>query len=602
MNRKFRALNLTALLVVLALVLTACPAPAPAGQAPAAEAPAAASSDLPATPGRGTDGTLSILYWQAPTILNPALSSGTKDYHAASLILEGLVEYDPAGNLQAALAEEVPTIANGGISEDLTTVTYKLNKEATWSDGTDFTADDVVFTWQYCTDPATGCSNVTSFNGVKSVEAIDADTVKITFEGPQPFPYNAFGGNLSPVIQKKQFENCVGAKAQECSEQNNAPIGTGPYKVKEFKPGDVVVYEVNESYRVADKPHFKEVIMKGGGDAPAAARAALETGEVDYAWNLQVEPAILNEMAAKGKGTLHSAFTGNVERILINFTNPSADLGEKRSEWTEADPNPHPFLSDIKVRQALSMAIDRSVVSEQLYGAAGKPTCNILSGPPAAVSTANDACLKQDIEGAKKLLDEAGWVPGADGIREKDGVRMSILYATSTNAVRQKAQALIKQWWSEIGIETELKNTDAGVYFGGDPASPDTLGKFYADVQMFTNGPESPEPQSYLSGWLCVSEGKSNISASVNQWLANNTERWCNKDYDAKFDELQASVDPAERLKIAVELNDMLASNYVNLPLIFRASVSAASNTLEGVEMNGWDSEEWNIENWSRKR
>lgn len=603
MNRKFRYLNLAALLVMLALVLTACPAAVPAGQAPAAEAPAAASSDLPATPGRGTDGTLTILYWQAATILNPALSTGTKDYHAASLIVEPLVEYNPAGELQPALAAEVPTVANGGISEDLTSITYKLREGVLWSDGTPFTAADVVFTWQYSTDAATGASNATQFDGVTNVEAVDDLTVKITFGGPQPFPYNAFGGVLSPVIQKKQFENCIGAKAQECSAENTGVIGTGPYKVKEFKAGDVVVYSMNENYRVADQPHFSEVIFKGGGDAPSAARAALETGEVDYAWNLQVEPAILNEMAAKGKGTLVSAFGGNVERILINFTNPSADLGDKRSEWTAEDPNPHPFLSDLAVRQALSMAIDRSVIAEQLYGAAGKPTCNILSGPPAVVSTANDACLKQDIEGAKALLEGAGYVDSnGDGIREKDGVELRILYATSTNAVRQKAQALIKQWWSEIGVETELKNTDAGVFFGGDPASPDTLGKFYSDVQMFTNGPDNPDPQSYVSGWLCTSGDKTNIANASNQWLGNNTERWCSEEYDAKFAELQASADPAERAKLAMELNDMLAQNVVNIPLIFRASVSAYSNTLVGVEMNGWDTEEWNIESWSRKR
>ena len=249
------------------------------------------------------------------------------------------------------------------------------------------------------------------------------------------------------------------------------------------------------------------------------------------------------------------------------------------------------------------MAIDRTIIAEQLYGAAGKPTCNILSGPPAVVSTNNDSCLPQDIEGANALLEGAGWVDGnGDGIREKDGVELRILYQTSTNAVRQKAQALVKQWWTEIGVETELKNIDAGVFFGGDPASPDALGKFYADVQMFTNGPENPEPQGYLSGWLCMSEGKLNIANSTNQWLGNNTERWCSEEYDAKFDELKAAIDPAERVTLAIELNDMLAQNYVNIPLIYRASVSAYGNTLEGVQMNGWDSEEWNIEDWSRKR
>jgi peptide/nickel transport system substrate-binding protein len=374
--------------------------------------------------------------------------------------------------------------------------------------------------------------------------------------------------------------------------------------VKEFRSGDVVVYEANDQYRIPDKPHFAEVILKGGGDAPAAARAVLETGEADYGWNLQVEPSILNEMLAKGLGQLGSAYSGNVERILINFTNPGADLGDQRSEWVEGNPNAHPFLSDIAVRQALSMAIDRSIISEQLYGAAGQPTCNILSGPPSVVSTNNDACLPQDIEGAKALLEGAGWVDSnGDGIREKDGVELRILFQTSTNRVRQSTQALIQQWWKEAGVETELKNIDSAVFFGGDPANPDTLGKFYADVEMFTNGPDNTDPQTYLANWLCVnSDGTQNIASSANNWLGNNTERWCSEEFDATHAELRAATDPAERARLAIALNDMLAQDYVNLPLIFRASVSAYANTLAGVELNGWDTEEWNIEDWHRAR
>jgi peptide/nickel transport system substrate-binding protein len=600
-----RTLYLIGLLALLAMVFAACAAPAAApttgaADAPAAEAPA---SDLPAEPGRGTDGPLKLVYWQEVSILNPYLSTGTKDYHAASLILESLIEVMPDGTLIPALAQEVPTLENGGISEDLTTITYQLKPDVVWSDGTPLTADDVIFTWQFCVDPDTGCSSAIAFTGVQNVEAVDPQTVKITFDGPTPYPYNPFGGYLAPVLQKAQFEGCIGAAAQGCSEQNTAPIGTGPYKVKEFRANDTVVYDINENYRDPNKPHFSEVTFSGAEDASASARAVLETGEADYGWNLQVEPAVLNEMAAKGNGTVGSAFAGNVERILINFTNPDANLGDLRSVWSADAPNPHPFLSDPAVRQALSMAIDRTIIAEQLYGAGGVPTCNVLSGPPAVVSTNNDACKPQDIEGATALLEGAGWVDSnGDGTRDKDGVELKILYQTSTNSVRQKTQALVQQWWQQIGVATELKNVEAAVYFGGDPASPDTLGKFYADVQMFTNGPEGLDPQTYLAGWLCEIDGKSNIASPENDFNANNTERWCSPEYDAKFAELKAATDPADRAAIAIELNDMLAQNYVNLPLIFRASVSAYANDLANIDVNGWDSEEWNIEEWHRVR
>ena len=214
-------------------------------------------------------------------------------------------------------------------------------------------------------------------------------------------------------------------------------------------------------------------------------------------------------------------------------------------------------------------------------------------------SSANDDCFVPDIAGANAMLDEAGIVDSdGDGVREYNGMPMSITFQTSTNAVRQSTQALIKQWWEEIGIETELRNIDAAVFFGGDPASPDTYGKFYADVQMFTNGPEGTDSQNYLKGWIC--DGGSNISRKDNQWLGNNIERWCSEEYDALYQELTETADPARRAELAIQLNDMLVQNYVNIPLVFRGSVSAHANSLLGVRMNGWGGELWNIEDWAR--
>ena len=191
-------------------------------------------------------------------------------------------------------------------------------------------------------------------------------------------------------------------------------------------------------------------------------RDRFQTGEYDYAWNLQLAPDVLAGMTgADSKGKVVVAFGSLVERLEMNMTDPSADLAEGERSTAK---HPHPILSDMKVRQALSMAIDRNLLVEVGYGQAGKPTCNLVPAP-AAVASDNTGCLTQDMEGAKKLLDEAGWVPGADGIREKDGKRMKLLYQSSTNAVRQDFQALIKQWWTELGVETELKNVDASVFF-----------------------------------------------------------------------------------------------------------------------------------------
>ena len=540
------------------------------------------------------DSTLNLLYWQAPSTMNPFLSGGTKDLHAASLVLEPLAHYDENGNMVAYLADDIPTVDNGGVSSDLTTITWKLKPDLVWADGSPVTADDAVFTWQYCTDEATGCSQITNFNGVSNVEAVDPMTIKITFDTPKPFPYAPFVGQTSPIIQKAQFADCVGAKAQECTDQNFNPIGTGPYMVEEFRANDVITLVANPRYREQGKPFFQHLVLKGGGDAESAARAVLETGEADYAWNLQVAPAILSQMEGAGNGQVLVAYGTSVERIMINQTNPDASLGDKRSVYEADGSNAHPFLTNPAVWQALSMAIDRGVISEQVYGPAGRPTCNILPAPQIYASTNNDACLQQDIDGANKLLDDAGIVDtNGDGIRELNGVPLKILYQTSTNAVRQATQALVKQWWTQIGVDTELRNIDASVFFGGDPASPDTYGKFYADVEMFTNNFDGTDPEAYMAQWGC-----DQISAPENNFLGNNISRWCNADYDALIAKMAQTARLEDRAAIAIQENDLIVQSGAAIPLIHRGNVSASSNRIEGIRMNAWDSELWNVADW----
>jgi peptide/nickel transport system substrate-binding protein len=544
---------------------------------------------------RGSDGHLSIIYWQAPSILNPYLSGGTKDTESSSLVIEPLARYDQDGNLVPYLAADIPTLGNGGVSEDLTTITWKLKDGLLWSDGTPVTSADVVFSAAYCMNPDMGCAQLSRFEGVDKVEAVDELTVKITFKEPKPNPYLPFTGNQAPVIQAAQFKDCTGAKAQECTTQNFGPIGTGPFKVVSFKTNDVIEFEANPNYRDPSKPAFATVTFKGGGDAAAAGRAVLETGEFDYAWNLQLAPDVLAGMEAAGKGKVISGFGSLVERIEMNMTDPSPDLPEGQRATAA---HPHPFLSDVRVRKALSMAIDRNLLVEIGYGKAGRPTCNLVPAP-AIYTSANTDCLTQDIEGAKALLDEAGWKDtDGDGIRDKDGVKLHILYQTSTNAVRQDFQALIKGWWQEIGVETELKNIDASVYFGGDPGSPDTFQRFYADVEMYANNFDGTDPESYLAEHTCDKAPK-----PESQWQGENINRYCDPAYDALVKEMSQTADLDKRGELAKQMNDMLTKDsYVIVPLVDRGRVSGQANSLGGHVMNTWDSELWDIADWYRMK
>ncbi len=409
---------------------------------------------------RGSDGELKLIYWQAPSILNPYLSSGTKDLESSSVVIEPLARYNPDGVLVPYLAADIPTVANGGVAADLKSITWKLKPDLKWSDGTPVTSADVVFTGKYCMDPAGGCAQLSHFEGVDKIEAVDPATVKITFKEPMPNPYGPFASYESPILQEKQFAECLGAKAPTCTAANFGPIGTGPFVVTNFKPNDVITLKANDNYRDPNKPAFATVTFKGGGDAAAAARAVFQTGEYDYAWNLQLSPDVLAGLVKGGKGKVVVAFGSLVERLEMNLTDASPSLPEGERATAK---HPNPILSDPKVREALSKAIDRNLLVQVGYGQAGKPTCNLVPAPIAYASD-NTGCLTQDVAGAKKLLDEAGWKVGADGIREKDGKKLSLLYQTSTNAVRQDFQALIKQWWNDIGVEVQLKNIDASVY------------------------------------------------------------------------------------------------------------------------------------------
>jgi len=542
---------------------------------------------------RGRDGEVKIIYWQAPSILNPYLSGGTKDQESSSMIIEPLARFNETGELVPWLVEKIPTVENGGVSEDLKSITWNIKPGLKWSDGSDFTSADVKFTAEYCMHPEGGCAQLRKFEGIESVETPDAMTVKVNFKEPKPVPYTAFVGAESPIIQAAQFKECLGAKAPECTSANFGPIGTGPFAVTEFKPNDVIQMVANENYREEGKPAFAKVLFKGGGDAAASGRAVMETGEFDYAWNLQLAPDVIKKMEEGGKGKPVSAFGPLVERIEMNLTDPSPDLPDGERSTAK---HPHPILSDERVRKALSMAIDRKLLVEVGYGQAGKPVCDFVPEPP-NYSAGNTSCFTQDKDGAKALLEEAGWKDAdGDGIREKDGKKLKLTYQTSTNAVRQDFQSIIKQDWKDIGVDTELRNISGSVFFGGDPASPDTFQKFYADVEMYANTFNGTDPQDYLASRLCDKSPR-----PESQWQGENINRYCNKDYDAKWAELAKTSDLAKRGELAKELNNMLTvqSNTI-VPIVHRGRVSAHSNTLGGVVLNVWDSELWNVADWYR--
>ena len=386
---------------------------------------------------RGGGGPLKLLWWQAPTLLNPHFGVGTKDREGSRLFYEPLASWDAEGNLALILAAEIPSIQNGGLSPDGKSVTWKLKPGVKWHDGRPFTADDVVFNWEYAKDPATAAVTIGVFRDI-TVEKVDDLTVRILFDEPTPFWANAFVGQFGAIIPKHLFANYAGARSRDAP-NNLRPIGTGPYKFVEFKPGDIVRGELNPDYHMPNRPYFDSIEMKGGGDAVSAARAVIQTGEYDFAWNIQVEDEVLLRMENGGKGKTIYAVGADIETIFINLSDPNIEVdGERSSIKTK-----HPLFSDPRMRKALSMLVDRDAIQKVIYGRAGRTTANFFNGLPKFVS--KNTSWEFNIEKAAKLLDEAGWKPGADGIREKDGKKLKLLFQTTINGPRQKTQAIVKQ-------------------------------------------------------------------------------------------------------------------------------------------------------------
>jgi peptide/nickel transport system substrate-binding protein len=535
---------------------------------------------------RGGGGALKVLWWQGPTLLNPHFATGTKDQDGSRIFYEPLAGWNSDGDLVPVLAAEIPSIENGGLAKDGLSVTWKLKQGVKWHDGKPFTADDCVFTWQYAADPATAATTIGSYQDVSAVK-VDDYTVRVEFEKPTPFWADAFVGAAGMLLPKHVFEPYKGAKSREAP-ANLTPVGTGPYLFVGFNPGDLVQGKLNPDYHMENRPYFDSFEMKGGGDAVSAARAVLQTGEYDFAWNMQVEDEILKRLEAGGKGHAEITNTGNVEHIELNNTDPWKEVdGERSSLKTK-----HPFLTDPAVRQALNLLVDRASVHKYIYGRTGFDTANFVNNPERFASS--NTHYEFSIDKVVKLLDDAGWKPGSDGVRAKNGVKLKVVFQTSINAPRQKTQEIVKQACQKAGISVEIKSVTASVFFSSDVANPDTFPHFYCDIQMFTTTMVQPDPGLFLRQFL-----SSEAATKANKWQGRNVTRWQNDEFDKLFHASENELDPVKRAALFIAMNDLVIKDVAVIPVVYRPGVAAVSNTLH-VPLSGWDNNTWALQDWYR--
>lgn len=570
------------------------PSPQPQASEPSPAAPSAVAA-------RGAQGTLTLFYWQAPTILNPHLSQAVKDQSASRITYEPLASYDADGDLIPFLAAEVPSLENGGVAADGRSVTWHLKSDIKWSDGAPFTAADVVFTWRYAINPDVASVSAPSYAAVQDVQAVDDTTVKVTFQETNPAWSIPFTGVNGMIVPEHVFADYVGANATEAP-ANLKPVGTGPFRVVEFVNEDVlivggdavkttkIVYEANPEFRDPDRPAFARVELRGGGGDAVVASQLMSAGESDFAWNLQVNDDEIVAIESTGKSKVEAIFGAFTERIMLNFTDPdqaTAD-GERSSAQF-----PNPALSDKAVRLAIAQGVDRAAIAA-LYGRGGTPAETLLVSP--ANFRSDHAAPPFDLEAAARTLDDADWTDhDGDGIRDKDGASLRLLFQTSINPVRQQAQAIVKEALDGIGFRIDLKNIDSSIFLGPVEGTTETRRQFYADLEEYAFSNKSPDPTVYMAGWTC-----DEFAQKANDWSKSNFSRYCDPTFDDLFAQALVELDPDARIALFKAMNDRLIDEAAVIPLVHLADITGRAISLQGLELTPWDVEVWNVGDWTR--
>lgn len=532
-----------ALLVLLAVALTACkptptatPTPAATQKPTEPPPPTLAPTTVPADEKKG--GTVIIGTSQEPGTLNPLLSSADIDDAISSLTVEGLVGIDAEGNFIPVLAEELPAISEDGLQ-----ITYKLRKGIKFSNGDPFTCADVVNTWNAVMSDLSGASTA-GYKDIESIECPDDYTAVVNMYKT----YSAYLRLFSFIIPR-----AAGDFAQlDKWEFNRAPIGTGPWVVKEWRAGEYISFVPNPYYREKGKPYLDSVIIKILPSRDVGVQL-LSTGEIHALWYMTPGdfPAL---DAVTNKGVSYTTLRdGAVQLLVLNLADPAVDAPPSAAE------HPHPILGDLRVRQAIQYGIDKELIVDALYGGNVKPGTGILYMGQYAC---DEPVSEYNPDKARALLEEAGWKVGADGIRVKDGMRLSLKFQTTAgNKLREDLQQVIVEMLKDVGIELRIENVPSDVLFASwEENGLRKHGNF--DILMYTTGPLPFSPDNHLFS----NYHSDRIPTAENGGSGNNFSRYSNPDVDKWIDDAYYSTDEAERKQLFCKIVHQVNQD---LPRIF---------------------------------
>ena len=563
--------RLSIALAVFGLVIAACAAPPPA--VTTSSAPSASAA---ATPTRG--GTAIVAIWQEPSTLAAHYANQTVTDVVNFGVIEGLTSTTTEGEYIPNLAKSVPTVANGGAkvtSEGKLDVTWELKPGVKWSDGTPLTSADIKYTWEiWMKDPKT--NSRTGFSEIASIDLPNDLTAVVHYKSLYaPYPSNFFS-----IMPKALLE-----KEADISKTDyvRRPLGTGPFKVTEFKAGDSITLEKNTNYRGApEKPYLDKIIFKSVPSSQVAL-AQLQAGEVHAMWNLtEAQTPDAEKMA----GVALQVVPGpTVERIELNTAQNKEN----------PDPNSvHPVLGDIAVRKALLYATPKQqVIDKLLFGKAKAGSSPVSQGW---------AAYKEPQEGydpakANAALDQAGWAKGSDGIRTKGGVRASLTYTTTTgDQLRERVQQVLVDEWKAVGIEVKIQNQPSLVLLSGSCAGKDPrkLGTF--DLVMYASTP-GVDPHSTMA-----TRYHSKQIPTAADCSGQNYTRFKNPDADKAIEEAGATLDVDKRKAAYAKAIKLVNDAYVIIWMYDRANIDARRTELQGWQPNVWQRFTWNVGDWYLKK
>ncbi len=541
---------------------------------------------------------LRIISTTAPQQFNPHLTSAARDFAVARLIYEPLASLDRDAQLVPILASEIPSIDAGTLDPTHRWVIWRLKAGVTWSDGAPFSADDVRFTYQFVTDEAMKSDSRPTYGDVEAVEVIDPLTVRVSFNKPVLNWNQIFTGFRGSILPAHQFAAYL-ASGDRDGAARATPLGTGPYRFRERRAAETLFFaqelvtterfefDANPRYHQPGKPWFRHIVLRTGFTADEAARLVLApniTGSADYAWSLASSREFLTELADRGSGTLLANLGPFVERIALNLTDPAPPTGPPSSPESTTDDY---VLADIRVRQAIALAIDRERIL-MLFPPGSQLTSNIVVYPERFRSTRAE--LAHDPARAAALLDEAGWQLGIDGVRRRNGIPLRLTFQVNESAVRLATQQIVIDSLRAVGIQIEASVVPPRLNYSSE------IRRFAAHLEQFNWGSTGPDPIGLLADWTCAE-----IPREADSWAgANNFSRYCDPRFDELLQVARAETDPERRRQLIIALNDMIMDSAVVVPLVRRADPSAVSRTIVGVDLTPWDADLWNVQDWRR--